>query len=61
VQGDAIVDEYAWLEDTTNPEVIVYLEAENRYTQEVLAPARPLEERAEEYGFLICALDRASG
>jgi oligopeptidase B len=42
VQGDAIVDEYAWLEDKTNPEVIAYLEAENRYTQEVLAPARPL-------------------
>jgi oligopeptidase B len=42
VQGDAIVDEYAWLEDKTSPEVIAYLEAENRYTQELLAPVRPL-------------------
>lgn len=42
VQGDAIGDEYAWLEDKTNPEVIAHLEAENAYTQVVLAPMRPL-------------------
>ncbi len=42
VQGDTIVDEYAWLEDKTNPAVIAHLEAENAYTQAVLTPVRPL-------------------
>ncbi|WP_280504631.1 S9 family peptidase [Nocardia farcinica] len=31
--GDVFVDEYEWLRDKENPEVIAYLEAENAYTE----------------------------
>ncbi|WP_433577788.1 S9 family peptidase [Nocardia brasiliensis] len=31
--GDVFVDEYEWLRDKENPEVISYLEAENAYTE----------------------------
>ncbi|MGH2929422.1 MAG: oligopeptidase B, partial [Solirubrobacteraceae bacterium] len=30
--GDTVIDPYAWLADPKNPEVIAYLEEENRYT-----------------------------
>ena len=33
LHGDVRVDNYYWLRDKTNPEVITYLEAENRYTE----------------------------
>jgi oligopeptidase B len=41
------VDEYHWLRDDTrsSPEVIAYLQAENAYTDAMLAPVKPLEER----------------
>ncbi|WP_297623354.1 S9 family peptidase [Nocardia sp.] len=41
--GDVFVDEYEWLREKTNPEVISYLEEENAYTDaqtEALAPLR---------------------
>jgi oligopeptidase B len=38
--GDRRVDDYFWLREKENPEVIDYLKAENRYTEEVM---RPLE------------------
>jgi oligopeptidase B len=40
-------DEYYWLRDDsrTAPEVIAYLEAENAYTDAMLAPVKPLEDR----------------
>jgi oligopeptidase B len=31
--GDTVIDEYAWLGDTKDPETIAYLEAENAYTE----------------------------
>ena len=31
--GDRRVDDYFWLRDKSDPEVIAYLEAENRYTE----------------------------
>jgi oligopeptidase B len=31
--GDVFVDEYEWLRDKENPDVIAYLEAENAYTE----------------------------
>lgn len=39
-------DPYYWLRDDarTDRDVLAYLEAENAYTEEVLAPARPLED-----------------
>lgn len=45
VQGDEIVDEFAWLENRDDPAVIAYLEAENAYAEAVMAPAAALRER----------------
>lgn len=38
-------DDYAWLKDKTNPEVIAYLEAENAYTKENLAHTQEFQEK----------------
>jgi oligopeptidase B len=35
--GDTVVDEYAWLTDSKDPETIAYLEAENAYTESMTA------------------------
>jgi oligopeptidase B len=39
------IDNYYWLSERENPEVISYLEAENEYTRSVLAPTKQLQER----------------
>ncbi|WP_420128964.1 S9 family peptidase [Longimicrobium sp.] len=44
LHGDVRVDNYFWLRDRANPEVIPYLEAENRYTEAVMEPTRQLQE-----------------
>jgi oligopeptidase B len=36
--GDRRVDPYLWLRDKSNPEVIAYLDAENRYTKAAMKP-----------------------
>ena len=38
-----LTDPYAWLRDRQNPEVIAYLEAENRYTADVMKPTEDLQ------------------
>jgi oligopeptidase B len=43
--GDVRIDPYYWLRERENPEVIAYLEAENAYTAEVLAPTQALQDR----------------
>jgi oligopeptidase B len=43
--GDSRVDPYFWLRQRANPEVIAYLEAENEYTDAVMAPTADLQER----------------
>ncbi|WP_432361008.1 S9 family peptidase [Sporosarcina sp. UB5] len=45
LHGDVREDDYYWLKDRSNPEVIQYLEDENRYYDDVM---RPLEERTEQ-------------
>ena len=45
LHGDKRADDYYWLNDKTDPEVIAYLEEENRYFKEMLAP---LEELTDE-------------
>src|ERR1700740_1279238 len=45
VHGDRRVDHYAWLRHRENPEVLAYLEAENAYTDAVLKPTEPLQEK----------------
>ncbi|WP_280475423.1 S9 family peptidase [Nocardia farcinica] len=43
--GDVFVDEYEWLRDKENPEVIAYLEAENAYTETQTAHLSGLREK----------------
>jgi oligopeptidase B len=42
--GDARPDEYHWLANRDDPEVIAYLQAENAYANAVLSPTRDLQE-----------------
>jgi oligopeptidase B len=44
VHGQRRVDDYFWLRDKANPEVRTYLEAENRFTEAVMAPTAPLQD-----------------
>ena len=43
VFGERLVDDYHWLRDKDDPAVRRYLEAENAYTAQVMAPLEPLE------------------
>ena len=43
--GLTVHDDYRWLEDKTNPEVIAHLEAENTYAEAMLAHTAPLQEQ----------------
>lgn len=45
LHNDTREDEYYWLNDRENPEVIAYLEAENAYTKEVLKATETLQEK----------------
>ena len=42
---DKRVDDYFWLREKSNPEVIDYLKAENTYTQTVLGPMKDFQEQ----------------
>ena len=42
--GDVRVDDYYWLRERENPEVIAYLEAENEYTEAVMASTASLRD-----------------
>src|SRR5437868_12947161 len=44
LHGDERVDDWFWLRDRDDPEVIAHLEAENTYADEVLAPLTPLRD-----------------
>jgi oligopeptidase B len=41
--GDVRIDNYYWLRERTNPDVLAYLEAENAYTEAVLADTAALQ------------------
>jgi oligopeptidase B len=43
--GDRRVDPYYWMREKDDPQVVAYLEAENAYTDEVMAPTAALRER----------------
>ena len=43
--GDVRIDNYFWLNERDNPEVIAYLDAENAYTQSILADTSGLKQR----------------
>jgi oligopeptidase B len=44
LHGVVLTDDYAWLRDKDNPEVTVYLEAENAYAEAVMAPLSGLRD-----------------
>ena len=46
--GDTRVDEYYWMRDRENPEVIEYLNAENAYREKIMKATEPLQERLYE-------------
>ena len=41
-------DEYFWMKDRENPDVVAYLTAENDYTQQVMADTKEFEQRVFE-------------
>ncbi|HZK72597.1 MAG TPA: S9 family peptidase [Clostridia bacterium] len=43
--GDRRIDPYYWMREKGNPEVIAHLEAENAYTDALMAPTEALQER----------------
>lgn len=43
LHGEVRTDNYYWLREKSNPEVIAYLEAENAYTEAVMKPAEQLQ------------------
>ncbi len=43
--GRTVQDDYGWLRERSNPEVVEYLQAENAYTAAVMKPMEPLQER----------------
>lgn len=45
VHGDTRIDNYYWLNDPKNPEVIAYLEAENAYKDQMLAHTKDFQEK----------------
>lgn len=45
MHNDTRNDPYYWLNDRENEDVIAYLEEENKYTEEVLAPTKALQEK----------------
>ena len=45
IHGDTRIDNYFWLNQRENPEVIEYLKAENKYTKAALKPTEPLQEK----------------
>ncbi|MBK7895396.1 MAG: S9 family peptidase [Anaerolineaceae bacterium] len=44
LHGHTRVDNYFWLRERDNPEVIAYLDAENRYTEAMMAHTQPLQD-----------------
>jgi oligopeptidase B len=45
IHGDRRIDNYAWLREKQNPEVIAYLNAENAYTDAVLHDTEAFQEK----------------
>ncbi len=44
IHGQVLADDYFWMREKSNPEVAAYLEAENAYTDSLMAPTKPLQE-----------------
>src|SRR6266511_3501511 len=51
IHDDTMLDDYFWLRDKSNPEVIAHLEAENTYAEAMMKPTAALQDklRSEEH------------
>lgn len=45
IHGNILIDNYHWLRDRSDPDVIAYLNAENNYTRVVMEPTEKLQEK----------------
>jgi oligopeptidase B len=45
LHGDVRIDNYSWLRDRNDPNVMKYIEAENAYTEEVMKHTEPLQQK----------------
>src|SRR5690349_8074867 len=45
IHGVTLVDDYFWLREKNNPEVMSHLKAEDTYTEMVMKPTKPLQEK----------------
>ncbi len=45
IHGETLVDDYFWLREKTNPAVMAHLQAENAYSDAVMKPTAPLQEK----------------
>jgi len=45
IHDDTMIDEYFWLREKTNPEVIAHLEAENAYAEALMKPTAALQDK----------------
>ena len=52
--GEVRIDDYYWLRERDNPDVVAYLEAENRYADAVLYPSLPFRNSATAAAFSSC-------
>ena len=45
IHGETLLDDYFWLREKTNPAVMAHLQAENAYSEAVMKPTAPLQEK----------------
>ena len=45
IHGETLVDEYFWLREKTNPDVMAYLKAEDDYAESIMKPTKALQEK----------------
>jgi len=45
IHGKTLVDPYSWMDNTSDPELLAYVEAENRYAAAVMRRTEPLQRR----------------
>jgi oligopeptidase B len=45
IHGKVLTDNYYWLKDRNNPEVLEYIKAENSYTEEMMKPAKKYQKK----------------
>jgi oligopeptidase B len=45
LHGERLVDDYYWLREKDNPAVLAYLRAEDAYTEAVMKPTKPLQDK----------------